>query len=41
MLCCFRGFSLVAVSGGHSPFAVHRPLVAVASLVAQPGLQDT
>ena len=41
MLCCFRGFSLVVVSGGHFPVAVHELLIAVASLVAQHGLQDT
>ena len=33
-----RGLSLVAVSGGYSFLAVHRLLIAVASLVAEHGL---
>ena len=41
MLCCFRGFSLVAASGGHVPISVHELLIAVASLVAQHGLRET
>ena len=40
-LCCWEGFSLVVASGGHFPVAVHELLIAVASLVAQHGLQDT
>ena len=31
------GFSLVAESGGYSPVAAHRLLIAVASLVAEHG----
>ena len=31
-------FVLIVASGGHSPAAVHRLLVAVASLVTEPGL---
>jgi len=34
-LHCCTGFSLVAVSGGYSPAAVCRLLIAVASLVAK------
>ena len=34
---CVR-LSLIVASGGHSPAAVHRLLVAVASLVTEPGL---
>ena len=33
-LHCCAGFFLVAVSGGYSPVAVHRLLIAVAFLVA-------
>ena len=37
-LRCFRGFSTVVGSRGHSPVAVCKPLIAVASLVAAHGL---
>ena len=37
LFCCV-GFSLVAASGGYSPVAVLRLLIAVASLVAEHGL---
>ena len=39
-LCCCVGFSLVAASGGHSPVVVCGLLIAVASLVAEHGLQS-
>ena len=35
------GFSLVVTSGGYSLSAVHRPLIAVASLVAKRRLRGT
>ena len=35
------GFSLIAVLGGYPPVAVLRLLIAVASLVAEHGLQGT
>ena len=38
-LCCWKGFSLVAASGGYFPVAVHRLLIVLASLVAEHGLQ--
>ena len=38
-LCCRVGFSLLAASGGSSLVAVSRLLIAVASLVAEHGLQ--
>ena len=38
-LPCCAGFLLVAVSGGCSLVEVHRLLIAIASLVAEPGLQ--
>ena len=34
-LCCCEGFSLVAASGGYSPVAVHRFLIAVTCRGAQ------
>ena len=34
-LCCCTGFSLVALSRGYSLVAVHRLLIAVASLVVE------
>ena len=34
-LHCCTGFSLVAVSKGHSPVEVLQPLIAVASFVAE------
>ena len=37
-LCCCAGFSLLAENGGFSLVAVHRLLIAVASLVAEHGL---
>ena len=39
VLCCCRGLSLVAVSGGYTLAAVHGLLTAVASLVAEHRLQ--
>ena len=36
-LLCSAGFSLVAASGGHSLLAVHRLLIATASLVVEHG----
>ena len=36
--CCTCGLSLVAVSRGYSPAAVHRLLIAVASLIFERGL---
>ena len=38
-LCCCMGFSVVAESRGYSLAAVRGPLIAVASLVAEHGLQ--
>ena len=38
-LCCCEGFSLVVVSRGYSLFVVHGLLIAVASLVAEHGIQ--
>ena len=40
-LHCFTKFSLVVASGGYSLVAVHRLLIAVASLAAEHGLQST
>ena len=39
-LCCCRGFSLVAVSGGYSLAAACRRLIPVASPAAAHGLYD-
>ena len=38
-LYCFLDFSLFAASGAYSVAAVRRLLIAVASLVAEPGLR--
>ena len=38
-LCCCVGFSLVAVSGGYSLAVVYRLVIAMASRVAEHGLQ--
>ena len=40
-LCCFAGFSLVAVSWGYSPVAVPGLLIVMASLVAEHALYRT
>ena len=40
-LCCYTGFSLVAVSRACSPVAMRGPLYTVASLVAASGLRST
>ena len=40
-LYCCRGFSLVVASESYSPAVVHGLLIAVASLVAEYGLQGT
>ena len=39
-LCCCMQFSLIAASGGYPVVAVHRLLIAVASLIAEHRLQD-
>ena len=40
-LCCFEGFSLVAMSRGYPQAAVRWLLIVVASLVVEPGLSGT
>ena len=39
VLCCYVAFSLIEVVRGSSLVAVCRPLISVASLVAEHGLQ--
>ena len=40
-LCCFAGFSLVAVGWGYSPVAVPGLLIVMASLVTEHALYHT